>query len=284
MRTVLRTEHSIHYPGRHSVFYPWLERLATRRTAAVVCVCEAVRESHAHRMGDLVARFVTIANGIDELPAGESGAGRSALRAALGLREDDLVVLNVGSLTRQKAQHVLIDAFARVAPSRPRARLLIAGDGPLRSALEAGIATAGCGSKVKLLGAREDVAALMQAADLFALSSEREGLSVTLLEAMRAGCAAVATRAGGNGEAIADGVSGTLVPVGDVGSFAGALATLLDDAARRAVMGRAARARFLERFTARRMVAETEALYLRALGGPVEAPLGEAEEKSHATA
>ena len=124
----------------------------------------------------------------------------------------------------------------------------------------------------------------MQAADLYALSSQREGLSVTLLEAMRAGRAAVATRVGGNGEAIAEGTTGRLVPADDAASFAEALASLLDDAASRSAMGRAARIRFLERFTARRMVAETEALYRRALGGPVEAPLGAAGEGRHATA
>ncbi len=298
VHAVLRTEHSLHYPGRHSAFYPWLERLATHRTAAVVCVCEAVRESHVRRMGDLASRFVTIMNGVDELPAGEPGAARAAGRAALGLAPEDLCVLSVGSLTRQKAHHVLIDAFARVAGSRPRARLLIAGEGPLRAALEeriaavqapaaAGDAPAGArasGARVRLLGAREDVGALMQAADLYALSSEREGLSVTLLEAMRAGRAAVATRVGGNGEAIAEGTSGRLVPVDDVASFAEALASLLDDRARREAMGHAARERFLERFTAERMVAETEALYRRALGGPVEAPLGAAGEGRHATA
>jgi glycosyltransferase involved in cell wall biosynthesis len=101
---------------------------------------------------------------------------------------------------------------------------------------------------------------------------------------MRAGRAAVATRVGGNGEAIAEGASGLLVPVDDVASFADALGALLDDAARREAMGRAARERFLAHFTAGRMVAETEALYRRALGGPVEEALGAAGEGRHATA
>lgn len=258
----IRTEHSLDYPGRHSPVYPLLERLATAFTRRVVCVCRAVHDSHVRRLPWASRRFVTVANGIASAPHTRP---REETRAALGLAPGDTLVLTVGSLTRQKAQHVLLEAFAAAAADRPHARLMLAGEGPLRGALEARIAALGLGARVALLGPRGDVADLMDACDVFALTSVREGLSVTLLEAMRAAKPAVVTDIGGSAEAVADGVSGRVVPVGDVPALAAAFGALLDDAAARAAMGAAARARWAEGFTAERMVRETEAVCRAAL-------------------
>ena len=109
----------------------------------------------------------------------------------------------------------------------------------------------------------------MNACDLFVLSSSREGLSITLLEAMRAHRATLATRVGGNPEAVADGVNGCIVPVGDAEAMGVALAELLGSPERLAALGEAGHARWRGEFTARRMVEQTEALYrvcLRARG------------------
>jgi glycosyltransferase involved in cell wall biosynthesis len=255
---VLRTEHSIHYAGRHSGLYPLLEMVTTAMTRRVVCVCDAVRESHVRRLRWAAKRFVTVANGISPAPGARP---RDATRAGLLLGEAQPVLLTVGSLTRQKAQDLLLDAFARVGARLPDARLLIAGDGPLRGALADQAKRLGLGDSVRLLGARIDAADLIAAADVFVLSSRREGLSITLLEAMRAGRPVVATRAGGNAEAVADGSTGLLVEPGDATALAEALHALLSDRARADAMGAAGRARWAERYTAERMVRETEALY-----------------------
>lgn len=257
---VFRTEHSLHYAGRHSRFYPMLEPWLTRMASRVICVCDAVRESHVARMRALADRFVTVHNGIDAAPPARNGA---AVRAELGVAPDQPLVLTVGSLTRQKAQHDLIDAFADVAAAHPGARLAIAGEGPLEAALRERARGAGVEAAVRFLGSRLDVPDLLEACDVFTLSSVREGLSVTLLEAMRAGRASVATRIGGNGEAIEDGVTGTLVPAGAPAALGAALSALIADPARRAAFGAAARLRWQARFTAERMVRETEALYER---------------------
>jgi L-malate glycosyltransferase len=258
---VVRTEHSLRYPGRHSRFYPALEALANRLTARVICVCEAVRASHLARYPGQAGRFVTIRNGVSDAVALDRGAARRAL--GLG---DEPVALTVGSLTPQKAQDVLLGAFARAGTALPGARLLLAGEGRLRAALEERARALGVAGRVRFLGARDDVDELLAAADVFALSSRREGLPVTLLEAMRAGRAAVATRAGGCGEALADGVTGRLAEPGDEAGLADALVALLGDAVARARMGAAARERWAREFTAARMAAETAALYHAALG------------------
>jgi glycosyltransferase involved in cell wall biosynthesis len=260
---VFRTEHTIHFPGRHSRVYPILEPLATALTRRVVCVCQAVLESHVRRLPWVARRFVTVANGISPAPHTRP---REDVRRELDADAADRVVLTVGSLTRQKAQHVLIDAFADVAARDPAAHLWIAGDGPLRVPLERRIAARGLDGRVRLLGAREDAHDLMAAADLFVLSSEREGLPMTLIEAMRAGRAVVSTRIGGTSEAVADGATGLLTPVGDAPALGRAIGDLLDDPVRRGAFGDAAQRCWSARFTAERMVGETEALYRTAIG------------------
>jgi glycosyltransferase involved in cell wall biosynthesis len=269
---VFRTEHSLHYPGRHSAVYPVLESLSTAITRRVVCVCQAVLESHVRRMPWAARRFVTVANGISPAPHTRP---REAVRQDLGIAESERIVLTVGSLTPAKAQHDLIDAFASISSRVPRARLWLAGEGARRGALEERIRRLGLEERVRLLGARGDAAALMEACDVFALSSVREGLPVTVLEAMRAGRPVVATAAGGTGEAVEDGVTGRVVAMRDVPALGAALGEVLEDDARTARMGRAGLERWSRCFTAERMVRETEALYRAALGespGAVVAP------------
>jgi glycosyltransferase involved in cell wall biosynthesis len=261
---VVRTEHSIHYPGRGSRFYAPVEALLTALADRVICVCEASRTSHVSRLRWADTKFVTVFNGISEAPSGIRG--RAELRAELGLAQDAPVALTVGSLTPQKSQDVLLRAMARTARLAPGAVLLIAGEGRLREPLLALHAELGLGDRVRFLGPRSDVPDLMEACDLFVLSSSREGLSVTLLEAMRAGRAAVATGVGGNAEAVADGITGRIVRVGDEEGMADALSELLGSPARLRAFGDAGQARWRERFTAAEMVARTEAIYREALG------------------
>lgn len=255
---VFRTEHSIHHRGRHSAVYPLLEVLSTAVTRRVVCVCQAVLESHVRRMPWAARRFVTVANGISPAPPTRA---RDAVRQELGIAADERIALTVGSLTRAKAQHVLIDAFARIARETPGARLWLAGEGALRADLEARIRREGLENRVRLLGARSDTAALMSACDVFVLSSVREGLPVTVLEAMRAGRPVIATEAGGSAEAVEDRVTGRIVPMRDAASLATALREVLGNPEVAARMGRAGEERWARQFTAERMVRETEALY-----------------------
>ncbi|NOT33771.1 MAG: glycosyltransferase [Candidatus Eisenbacteria bacterium] len=257
-----RTEHTLHFRGRHSVFYPLLEPLATAFTRRVVCVCQAVLESHVSRLPWMARRFVTVANGIASAPHTRP---REEARRELGLDPDSVALLTIGSLSRQKAQHVMVEAFARVAATRPAAVLWIAGDGSRRAALEAQAAARNVSERVRFLGPREDAADLLEACDVFLLSSEREGLPMTILEAMRAARPVVSTRVGGTPEAVVDGETGRLVPIGDAEALAGAIDELVGDPARRAAFGAAARQRWQLRFTAERMVRETESLYRVAL-------------------
>jgi glycosyltransferase involved in cell wall biosynthesis len=139
------------------------------------------------------------------------------------------------------------------------------GDGPLRAELEALTADLNLTDRVRFLGSRDDVAALLVAADVAVLSSRSEGLSLALLEAMAAGKPVVATRVGGNPEVLTDGETGRLVPPADPEALAAALLEVLDQPGQAAALGRAARSRVVERFSLRGMVTQYEQVYERLL-------------------
>jgi glycosyltransferase involved in cell wall biosynthesis len=121
----IRTEHSFHYRGRHSALYPF-SRFSPRGSRGAWCACEAVLESHIRRLPWAAGRFVSVANGISPAPHIRP---RDVVRAGLDSIPGVRVALTVGSLTTQKAQHVLLEAWRTVASAVPGAMLLIAGEG-----------------------------------------------------------------------------------------------------------------------------------------------------------
>ena len=137
------------------------------------------------------------------------------------------VVLSVGQLTKPKAFHTLLRAFAAVKHQTP-ARLLILGEGPERSALESLVESLGIGDKVAMPGFEPNPYPYMARAKVFALASEFEGFGVVLVEALALGATVVATDCpGGPREILDDGRRGSLVPVGDVEALARALVAAL---------------------------------------------------------
>ncbi|MGD8894862.1 MAG: glycosyltransferase [Acidobacteriota bacterium] len=182
--------------------------------------------------------------------------GREEL-AALGVPPGALVVGNVAALADHKDHATLVEAMAVLRARVPEAWLVIAGEGDLRPALEALVAGHGLEDRVIFAGFRRDLDRIMPAFSLFCLSSRLEGLGTSLLDAMAFGLPVVATAAGGIPEAVEDGVTGRVVPPREPVALAGALAEVLGNEERRRALGEAGRRRFVERFTADRMVDET---------------------------
>jgi glycosyltransferase involved in cell wall biosynthesis len=182
--------------------------------------------------------------------------GREAL-AELGVPAGAPVVGNVAALTGHKDHATLLEAMALVRERMGEARLVIAGEGELRPALEARARALGLGERVVFAGFRRDLDCLLPAFSVFCLSSRLEGLGTSLLDAMAFGLPVVATAAGGIPEAVLDGVTGRLVPPRDPRALATALVEALSDPERRGAWGAAGRARYLERFTTERMVEAT---------------------------
>jgi glycosyltransferase involved in cell wall biosynthesis len=182
--------------------------------------------------------------------------GREAL-AELGVPPGAPVVGNVAALTGHKDHATLVEAMARLRPRAPEARLVIAGEGELRPALEALVRQRGLEDRVIFAGFRRDLDRILPAFSVFCLSSHLEGLGTSVLDAMAFALPVVATAAGGIPEAVEDRVSGRLVPPRDPGALADALAEVLGDEERRRALGAAGRQRFLQRFTTDHMVDET---------------------------
>ncbi len=208
------------------------------------------------------ARIAVVVNGLDLArhrprwdPAGVE-AGRR-LRARFGVPSGAPLLVNVGNLTPQKDQANLLRAAVRLRATHPDLRVLILGEGALRSDLERLVAGAGLGDTVLLPGFLADVRPALAAADLFVLSSDNEGMPWVLMEAAAAGLPAVATDVSGVRTCVDDGVTGAVVPPRDDAAFAAAVAGLLASG-RLDQMGRAARRLAEIRFDERRMLDETE--------------------------
>jgi glycosyltransferase involved in cell wall biosynthesis len=167
-------------------------------------------------------------------PALQGSRSATQVRADLGIG-DRPVVLAVGRLQRQKRLDVLIDAAAPWAADAAAPIVLIAGDGPLRSALAAQIDATR--APVRLLGASEDVAELLAAADVVALPSEWEARSLVAQEALHAGVPLVTTAVGGLPVLLGD--AAEFVPVGDPAALRSAIEGLLADPDRRARLAEA---------------------------------------------
>ena len=176
------------------------------------------------------------------------------------------VVGTVGALVAPKGHHHLIDAAAIVVRAVPDVRFVIVGDGELRQPLEEHVHRKHLERHVFLAGFRTDVLEMIKGFDLFALSSLHEGMCTSLIDAMAASRAAVATAVGGVPEVLVDGETGFLVPARDDEMLAGRIIELLRDDALRARMGEAGLRRARERFTVDHMVDGTLAAYGRLLG------------------
>lgn len=239
------------------------ERWRDRSSVAIVANSEAVA-AVARAEGAPPDRLVVIPNGVD-LPPADDGARRRA-RAELGLGPAERVVGSVGSLKAVKDPMTLLEAFARLAATGRADRLVLIGVGPLLAPLRERAEALGCGARLLAAGARTEPVALLAAFDVFALVSRAEGFSNALVEAMAAGLPAVATRVGGNAEAVLPGETGELIAPGDVEELARVLGSILGDPARAARLGAAARGRAARHYSAQAMVDAHAALYTRLLG------------------
>jgi glycosyltransferase involved in cell wall biosynthesis len=232
------------------------------RVDCFIANCEAVREKLVSN-GIPREKTTVVHEGADvericHLPAAN-------VHAAFYLPTHAPIVGNVGALVAQKGQHHLVDAAAVVLRAVPDARFVIVGDGELRQALEEQIRRKHLERHVFLAGFRPDALELTKGFDLFALSSLHEGMCTSLVDAMAASKAAVATGVSGVPEVMVDGETGFLVPPRDHEAMADRIITLLKDDSLRARMGAAALRRAREHFTVDRMVEGTLATYDRLL-------------------
>jgi glycosyltransferase involved in cell wall biosynthesis len=238
--------------------YPLWLRAADRVLRPWTAACLAVSESAA-RSAVLVQGFPehdvrVLRNPIDLDRFHPDAAARESVRRELGLEPDEVAVLCVARLFRVKGVDQLLDAWHVVEGRASRGRLLVAGDGPERAALEGQVERLGL-RRVRFLGHRQDVEDVLRASDFLVVSSRSETGPLSAVEAMATALPVVAFRVGGVAEHVQDGEHGLLVPAGDVAALAERILRLVEDEPLRLRLGSAARERSeefgLDRFIAR---------------------------------
>jgi glycosyltransferase involved in cell wall biosynthesis len=254
--TTRRMDRAVKQNARNRLIYGKLVRRAVAISSPVrACLIEG---------GVAPERVALIHSSIDPRAVVPKRA-RESVRAELGERPDDVVVLTLAALVERKGIDVLVDALATL-PAHVRA--WIAGDGSERASLERRAVERGVAERVRFLGRREDAADLLGACDVFVLPARREGLGVSALEALAAGRAVVASKVGGLAEVVVDGECGLCVPPGDVAALARALEMLVEDRALCERLAAAGPARVASGFLAEQMVASYEKLYREVLSEP----------------
>ncbi len=220
---LVATTHS--WPGKSCILrqYALLDRVILRWFDHVCAV--------SNKVADVLRRFhvpneiiTVVENGID---IGQFSGGRPVLREELGLRENPLVGF-VGRLAPEKGLEYLLRAAAGVLNTLPAAKVILAGDGPKRSALEKLARQLGIEKSVIFLGRRSDLASIYASFDVFVLPSLSEGMPLAVLEAMAAKKPVVATRVGAIPKMVKDQQTGLLVDAGDITGLQSAISLLLD--------------------------------------------------------
>lgn len=267
--TVVYTAHGFYFHERMPLWkralFGGLEYLGGRFTD-ILLTQSAEDAQTARRFGLCRGGIVeAIGNGSDPQrfhPVAADAPERLALRQSLGVDERRPVVAMIGRLVAEKGYPELFAAMRDVD-----AQLWVIGERlksdhaqPIDALIDAVQRDPILGRRVQFLGYRQDVPALLRAADIFTLPSHREGMPRSIIEAMLSGLPVVATDIRGSREEVIDGESGYLVPLGDVQALARALQRLAADQALRKSFGQAGRERAAELFDERKIVARQLAL------------------------
>lgn len=224
--------------ARTNTLHRLLDHATTLRMSGLIAVSDYVLKRDMARFGVRHPFARRIYNGIDLQRFAPPPGGRRGTPTALA----------VASLIPEKGIHLLIEAFSRI--DLPGARLKVVGEGPERSRLEELARSRGVDSRVDFLGLRDDVQTLLQSAHIFVHPCVwEEAFGLTLAEALATGCPIVASAIGATPEIVSDRETGLLVPPGHVDALAGAIASLLRDAALRERLGDRARRKATERFS-----------------------------------
>jgi sugar transferase (PEP-CTERM/EpsH1 system associated) len=221
--------------GEHGTLYfnTWRQRLIQRflfnRMAINLSVSGALVEEISSRFDVKTSRFLPILNGVDIERFKPNLSARAEQRELLGVTDDQIVVGSVGRLVEVKNYPSLIKGFVLFLRGQPTAKLVLAGDGPMRAKLEELALDLDILASVIFLGRRDDIPAVMNSFDIFVLPSFREGLSNTILEAMSSGLPAVVSNVGGSPEIVIENETGHLFEVDDIKVLANKLNELAVD-------------------------------------------------------
>jgi glycosyltransferase involved in cell wall biosynthesis len=259
--TTVHSDYDEEYTGLRRVAYSVLSRLMRRVTSQFVHVTGLLHEQA--RAAGYAGRSTLIPNAVPVTPD-PLGPKDQSIAAEWGWPAEDFVVAVIGRLFAVKGQSYLIDALAAL-PDRPRVRLLVVGDGPLRAELEATVASRGLSQSVRFTGFREDVSRILRGVDCVCIPSLWEILPYAALEAAACARPIVATAVGGVPSVFRDRQTALLVPPRDAAALAAALRYLAEAPTEARRLGRAAYEMVRSSFSPEELLARTLHVYDRAL-------------------
>lgn len=263
-RHLVQTVHGLGEPfsgwdGVKVRLYDRINRRITRKQFdRVIAVSRDIQQQLTNVYGQNC--LTTVHNVIDPKAIAPSRSN-DLVRQELGLSSEVGIIAAVGRLVPIKRFDLFIRMARLVVDKIPSTRYLIVGDGPLKADLEQQVHSAELKDAILFTGFRDDIWDVLGAIDLFVITSDHEGIPVTLLEAMALRRAVVSTGVGGISEVVEDGLSGRLVEKGDVSGLARACIELLDSPSERARLGIAARQRVETCFSAESAAEKLHALY-----------------------
>jgi len=237
------------WPAHKMAVLKQLDRWTARATSPrFIAISESVKRSAVRNLGLRAADVRVIYNSIDQTTLQCHPEEPARIRKDAGIPEGAFVYLNVGRLSPEKGQPVLLRAFKEVAASVAEAFLVFAGEGPQAAAYRMLASELGIHDRVRFLGNRTDVGACLEMADAFVFPSLFEGLGSASIEAMLKGLPCIASRIDTMLELFVDGETGLLVPPASVAGLASAMVTLYRNPDLRRRLGASARAAAVERF------------------------------------
>ncbi|RZI55621.1 MAG: glycosyltransferase family 1 protein [Rubrivivax sp.] len=266
--TIVHTVHGYAFPAESrpaiKAVFKFLERRAGKVTDRMIVLNDTDATIARDLLGIPDARLALLPNGVDvDTYAPAPPESRRALRrSAFGIDTDDHVIVGmVGRLWLQKNPQCFVRAAIRVAAQRGKVSFFMIGDGEYRAELDAAILASGHADRIRILGWRSDVPALLKALDLVVLPSRWEGMPLAILEAMSSGVPVLASDIPGNHHLVQDGGDGRLFPLDDDQALASALIDLIDDDATRSRFSAQARAKVLARYTLSDRMEKMTAIY-----------------------
>lgn len=256
--------------GTHQKRFPILlpfDLVADLLSHVVTVNSRAVLEDALCRDHVKYSKMVLIYNGIDPAPFQAARANRKMTRATLGLKPCEKSIIVIANFISYKGHLDFIKSARLVIDQIPTAKFLLIGeDRGMQMEIRDRIAKIGISRNVLFAGRRFDIPDLLAASDISVLPSHEEGFSNVILESMAAGLPVIATRVGGNPEAVLDGVTGWLVPPRDPLTMAQKMIDLLHDPEKASAWGERGRQRVVKHFGIDMMVKRHLRLYDR-LGG-----------------
>lgn len=259
---VVHTDHSKRYPEKRR--YMLAERWMSGLADAFCAVSDDTKRDLVRFEGIPESRIEVVYNGYD-LPSVPGAADRREVRSSLGIDESAPVIGTVSRLEWQKGHDLLVAAMPLVLASIPSARAVIVGGGSKEGEIRAQIRALGLDGKIFLTGVRHDAPRFMSAFDLFAMTSNFEGMPIAALEAMALSLPIVSTAVGGVPEVVEDGVTGRLIEGRDPATLAARLVELLSDRGALGRLGEAARLRYERNFRVDSMTTAYDDIYRRCL-------------------